>query len=164
MIVDFLYPWAVEVIRAPLLSLGALYLAWMLIVFVHETGHILMANIVGAKVTGFMVGRPVLIRFSVRQIRYLFGPFPSGLASYEYEDDTLRWKIALVALSGVLMEALVCVVLFLTAREHLATQLYILLSVANIIGNLFPWPVKTDGRKVLMHLNAIRQGRYTLDS
>jgi len=152
------------VVNAPCGTLAKMYLMMMLYCAIHEAGHALMAVVVGEKITGFRLGRPALIRFRVCHIEYLFGPVPSGLVTYAYDDDTPRWKVALIAFAGVLMVALVCAVLFLTAWRDWVTQLYVMVAAIGIIGDILPWSAKTDGRHVLMQLNAIRQGRYTLDS
>ncbi|WOZ79990.1 site-2 protease family protein [Kosakonia sacchari] len=129
----------------------------------HESGHALMALLLGTRVTRFQTGTPVLGQFTAGGILLQFGIFPGGSVSYAYADDAPRWKVVAAALAGPLFPVLISAPLFLTPVSPYFTHLFGLIVTTGTLLNLCPWMQGTDGQKIVMHLRLMARGQKTLN-
>jgi hypothetical protein len=140
-----------------------LYLLLYLYSTLHESGHALMAMLLGSTVNRIKIGTPVTGQFAVGTVRFQLGIIPGGFVTYDYADDELRWKVVAAALAGPLFPVLISALLFLTPVSPYFSHFFSLIATIGALLNLWPWTQGSDGQKIVMHLRLMARGRKTLN-
>lgn len=107
-----------------MLNLWSFDASLMFSVFVHEAGHLLMAQVLGVRIERFRLGfGPLLLRMGRFELRLV--PISGEVRTGEVREP---WKGVLIALSGVFMQWIVIVGAMMTgiARDDVVFWAWVL--------------------------------------